>query len=233
MRDSQDWPSSDPPPSYAASQGTPTLNPSPGYFPFVASERTAVIAALLNNHIKPQLHIHALSGLSSTTLVFVPSNVSDLQPSPVGNVKIDEGLVFPGEKIVDFPSAENLSLTRLRGEENRLEFWRQPKVIQEIDRTLRNWLENDGLKILAEELEDFAASSDFPYRIAPQREARPAELHTGAEWRYVEERLLREGEATLEVYIRDMCLRTENEMGLYETRAGRVLVVKVDIGSRL
>jgi hypothetical protein len=38
------------------------------------------------------------------------------------------------------------------------------------------------------------------------------------------------GEVRVGIRMRDVSLRTENVMGLYETRAGKALVIKVAIG---
>ena len=52
-----------------------------------------------------------------------------------------------------------------------------------------------------------------------------------ADWRTIQkEEILANGEVRVRVETTDICLRIENEMGLYETRTGKAVVVKVDVG---
>lgn len=41
---------------------------------------------------------------------------------------------------------------------------------------------------------------------------------------------LHEGEARIHIRMDQICLRVENAMGLYETKSGKALIVKVAIG---
>ncbi len=50
------------------------------------------------------------------------------------------------------------------------------------------------------------------------------------EWRTVEKKPLQTGEASIEIGIKEISLRIENAMGLYETRTGKAVVVKVEVG---
>lgn len=51
-----------------------------------------------------------------------------------------------------------------------------------------------------------------------------------AEWKSVEQPMLADGEARIATDFKEITLRLENEMGLYETRSGMALVVKTEIG---
>ena len=50
------------------------------------------------------------------------------------------------------------------------------------------------------------------------------------DWKGVERKGLGEGQARVRVQVQEVCLRLENEMSLYETRTGKAIVVKVEIG---
>lgn len=52
----------------------------------------------------------------------------------------------------------------------------------------------------------------------------------GLEWQSVRQAELRGGEARVHVEVKEVCLRVENEMGLYETRSGIAVVVSVELG---
>ena len=200
--------SSDGLPTYSESVPSPQQQFSPSYLPQnIAAARTALVSSLLSTCITPHLYQTALSGISSTTLILVPSNVSSLHPS--GNV----GWRGPSETIVGFPSAENLTLLRLHGHENSLEFWRQLAVLQELGQQLRTHLQNSGYQVT----KDSGAGLQGP---SPPN----------AEWRTVQEKPLGEGEVRVRVETMEICLRVENDMGLYETRTGKAIVVKVNVG---
>lgn len=53
---------------------------------------------------------------------------------------------------------------------------------------------------------------------------------THVDWKSVERSPLREGEATVSTEMKEVCLRIENEMGLYETRTGKAVVVRIVVG---
>lgn len=53
---------------------------------------------------------------------------------------------------------------------------------------------------------------------------------TSAEWKTAVLEKLEEGEVRTVVAVADVSLRIENEMGLFETRTGMGVVVKVDVG---
>lgn len=209
-------PFSDGLPSYSESVRSPPISPSPSYLPQnIAAARTALISSLLTTYIAPHLHGSALSGLASTTLVLVPSNVSSLQPAGKIGSKSTSGLedVSPREIVVGFPSGENLTMIRLHDQENVIEFWRQLTVIQELGQQLRTYLRNSGHQVIG---------GDETSLQGPN----PA----NADWRTVQMETLGNGEVRVRVETKEICLRTENDMGLYETRSGKAVVVKVDVG---
>lgn len=146
------------------------------------------------------------------TLLLVASNVSALQSPTSTSIKGVQCSTnaFPGEKILGFPMTEDLTLIRLCGEEHTIEFWRQPAVIREFEEQLCEFLRDGGYVVVRDE-------GDGRNR-------------TSAEWKTVEARVLANGHARTVVYIKEICLRVENAMGLYETRSGKALVVKVDVG---
>lgn len=206
--DSKSDPSSDRLPSYSESVRSPQQHSSPNYLPQnIAAARSASISSLITAFIIPHLHGNALSGLASTTLILIPSNVSSLQPpskiSPNG----------PSESIVGFPSAENLTVVRLHGQENSLEFWRQSAVMQELGLQMRTHLQNSGHRVIRDD-ETSLQGPNSP----------------NANWRTVQKDDLGNGEVRIRVETMDVCIRTENDMGLYETRTGKALNVKVDVG---
>ena len=204
--DSKSNPSSDGLPSYTESVRSPQQGSSPSYLPQnIAAARTALISSLLTTYITPHLYESALSGLSSTSLILVPSNVFALHPS--GKI----GSRDPSETIVGFPSTENLRMICLHGQENSLEFWRQLAVMQELGQQMRSHLRNSGYRVIEGNKTSLQSSPN-------------------ADWRTTQKEILGNGELSVQVETRDVSLRIENDMGLYETRTGKAVVVKVDVG---
>ena len=170
--------------------------------------RTALVTSLLETHVMKHLDGIAMIGLSSTTLVLVPANVSILQPAP--NTSTKPSTTFPGEKIVSFASSENPSILRMQRPELSFEFCRQPAVIQEIHQQLCAHLERDG------------------HRMVKTKRGEGQAVTT--DWKAAEGCSLVDGEASITVAIEEVCLRIETDMGLYETRSGKALVIKTEIG---
>ena len=215
--DSKSSPLSDRPPSYTESVSSPQHNKSPSYLPQnIAAARAAVISSLLVNYITPHLYDSALAGLASTTLILIPSNVSSLQESSKTGSKVssDSDAGPPKDTIVGFASAENLTMIRLHGQENSIEFWRQLTVIQELGQQLRTHLLNSGHRVVGDNETSIQGSN-------------PAM----ADWRTVPNLVLEKEDVRTRVWIMEICLRVENDMGLYETRTGKAVIVKVDVGS--
>ncbi|KAL8767853.1 MAG: hypothetical protein Q9209_005745 [Squamulea sp. 1 TL-2023] len=161
------------------------------------------VRILISTHISPHIE-----GDSITTLVVVPSNVSPLfAPSAPTSLKDTASFAYPGEMLVGFTSHDNPTLIRLSGTENGLEFWRRPSVLHELQVQLRQELVALGYEIVLE---------------APSA--------SGVEWKSADKVMLRRGEARANVEMKEVCLRIENTMGLYETRTGKAIVVRVELG---
>lgn len=204
--------SSDGPPSYSESLTNAAFSlPSLSFYPqHQSATRTAIISDLIRTHITPHLHVSARSGVSQSTLVLVPSNVSALIPPTIASIDSKDTQSkhgsFDGEDLVGFPTGENISMVRLRGEEQTIEFWCQSAVVRELEQRLRETLQRDKLDV------SIRVSSDV-------------------QWRHLKEKALVEGEARVGAEMKEICLRIENQLGLYETRTGKALIVRVEFGS--
>ena len=206
--------SSDDLPSYSESVRSPQQHSLPSNLrQNIAAARTALIESLLTTNIIPHLHGSSLSGLASTTLIFIPSNVPSLQPPSQTGSKGPSEDGFPGETIVGFPSVDNLTMVRLHGQENSTEFWRQLAVIQELGQQLRTYLQNSGYQVIRDKEIGLHG---------PKSES--------TNWRTVQKEALGDGEVEIGVDLTEICLRVENDMRLYETRTGKAVVVVVDVG---
>lgn len=188
------------------------------------SVRKARIHSLLETQIKPYLLNTTLAGLSRSTLVLIPSDVPSLTPNLNNDSKdrLDQQASFPGEEIVGFSDAGNLTKIRLQGQENSFEFWRQLPVIMELERALQSHLMRDN------------AVSDAGDVMLPARPESRGWFKKKASTSSIPQQKTETVKASggckvkTEVELEDVSLRTTNAMGLYETRTGKAIVVKVD-----
>ncbi len=51
------------------------------------------------------------------------------------------------------------------------------------------------------------------------------------QWSTIQKESLGDGEISVQAETTEICLRTENAMGLYETRSGKAVVVRLNVGS--
>ena len=113
----------------------------------LSTTRKARISQLFNTEIHPHLNEQVLSGLAKSTLILIPSNIATLKPIPTLDDKTIEVSQFPVETVLGFPSEDHITLVHLRGEENTLEFWRQPSVVRELGKHVREYLKETGHSI--------------------------------------------------------------------------------------
>ncbi|KAK0514813.1 hypothetical protein JMJ35_002192 [Cladonia borealis] len=188
----------------------------------LASVRIARIYSLLETHIKPHLLDTTLAGLSCSTLVLIPSNVPSLTSSLVNDSKdgLGQQASFPGEKIAGFTDAGNVTLIRLHGQENSFDFWRQLPVIKDLERALQAQLNRENDNSVVEE-------SVLP--AVPELKGWFKKKATSAPQQRTENvKASGSSKVKADVELRDVSLRTENAMGLYETKTGKAIVIKVD-----
>ncbi|KAL8800990.1 MAG: hypothetical protein Q9182_004782 [Xanthomendoza sp. 2 TL-2023] len=193
-----------PPPSYSESVNiSPTPNPT-----------SARVSTLIDSYILPHL-----SEFSKTVIVLVPSNVATLFYAPKGpSTNVTPAFAFPGETFIGSLTGDDPTVIRLSGADNRLGAFQSPTLLRELGDQLRARLREEGHQMVLG---------------LPQANARDTGLIAGSrntDWRTVHQDALKAGEARVLVELTEVCLRTENEMGLYETRSGRSVVVRVEFG---
>jgi len=169
----------------------------------------------------------AKHGLSKTTIVLIPSN---LHFSKTSNA-ID---------IVDFHGHENeVEQVQLDGNLNRLEFWRQPDVIKELQYVLEDRLSaSPVLRELVQKTDQ--ARENATVETVPQRKRSlfDRKNSTQASKDDVSKSETAAGQSQtpsniidVRVELEEICMRTISDFGLYETVTQPVVVVKVNINS--
>jgi len=100
-------------------------------------------------------------------------------------------------------------------------------VIRELEQQLRTQLRKDGHHVVGDEENKRAAIPGAPAKSSGGFFRKKL---ASTEWKIPEVEPLADGEMRTGVEIKDICLRIENGMGLYETRTGKAVVVMVDAG---
>lgn len=195
----------------STSKPSPALGPSdappPSYNESLTASQPANpiayrVSTLISTNILPHL-----KDSSTTTLVLVPFDVTPLFACPATeHCKEATAFAYPGEKLVGFDSDEHPLLIRLSDAEGGLHFWRTAAVLRELTAQLCREVSSRGYHIVTGERSPM-----------------------GLEWHSMHQTALTSGEARLHAEVREVCLRIENAMGLYETRSGIAVVVKVEL----
>ena len=113
-----------------------------------------------------------------------------------------------------------MTLVRLQGQENSFEFWRQLQVIKELERALQAQLvrENDISVVEESVLPAVPVSKGwFKKKTSSVPQQTPEKVKASGS-----------SKVKSDVELQDVSLRTENAMGLYETKTGKAIVIKVD-----
>lgn len=108
------------------------------------------IRSLLDTYIQPLMTEQGLSGLYKTICVLIPSNVATLNHTS-GNDETVAGVDHQPEgntdMVLGFPAEDHIKLVRLKGDENKLEFWRQVTVLDQLATELRSRLRAAGHRL--------------------------------------------------------------------------------------
>ncbi|KAL8835108.1 MAG: hypothetical protein Q9176_007102 [Flavoplaca citrina] len=182
--------------------------PPPPYTENLANARPATslyrrVNTLISTHILPHI-----SNKPTSTLVFVPFDVNPLFAQPANESQKDTATsAYPGEKLVGIDSDEQPLLIRLSQADGGLVFWRAKTVLRGLETQLSQTVRS------------------MDYWVVPK-----AESPVGGDWRSADKKPLASGQARVLVELKEVCLRIENEMGLYETRSGMAVVVCVELG---
>ncbi|MCJ1445328.1 MAG: hypothetical protein MMC23_005833 [Stictis urceolatum] len=239
------------PPSHSSSKQSIAVSPRQGLPSLLADTRSDRINAIITTYINPLLETQAIAGLYKTTIVLVPSNSNSLQTA-TNSQDIIEGsgdsiAQKDVEAVVGFPDEDYVKLVRLHGQEYATEFWRQPAVIQELESNLKARLAAGGHKI-----EEPPKQQETPQApaAAPGSRSMPPKAKMGLFRRKMKETTASEpavaspsgaqtaarsklspGAVRLKIALEDISMRAVTEMGLYETKSGKALIVNMEIGA--
>ena len=221
----------------------------------ISDVRSHNINAIIRVYIDPLIQSQVSLGLLKSTFVLVPTDVDSLQrPVLVSDVVSDiiEGFGDASsldglETVVGFPSETYVKFVRLHGTEFNSMFWRQEVVIKELESTLKARLRARGHHIAQDESTNThipsspagAGPSTSKTRFlqrrtigVPKQQPSLTPITTSpSSWRFERDEGLDPGHVRLKVGLREVCLRIKTELGLYETRTGKAVVVSFEVGA--
>jgi hypothetical protein len=171
---------------------------------------------------------------------------------------LNDAFTGPQEpQVVGFPSNETVKLVRLKGEEHTMEFWRQPAVITELDSFMKARLAASGYRLCQDSEASDTQHNPSPESLAdspkvtepPKKSFWGKVLPKGPNltdtvivdrklgWRADGNRnegsrgKVPSGMVRVNVVWKEIHLRLENELGLYESKRGPGLCITVEVGS--
>ncbi|KAL8662776.1 MAG: hypothetical protein Q9168_008202 [Polycauliona sp. 1 TL-2023] len=186
----------------------PSNAPPPSYIESLTTSQPANPTAsrvfnLISTHIQPHLN-----DAPTTTLILVPFDITPLFASPTSEKSTGgTALAFPGERLVGFNADDHPILIRLSDTDGGLRFWRSAITLRELISQLSSEVSSLGYTLMTK-----------------------GKISVETGWQSSEQVVLARGEARLHADVREICLRVENDMGLYETRSGMAVIVKVELG---
>ncbi|MCJ1287991.1 hypothetical protein MMC26_007344 [Xylographa opegraphella] len=214
----------------------------------LSSVRLQRINAIIDAHIDPLLQQQADSGLYKSIFILVPSNSTTLQAQDTSDDIIERSGGNPGtsrnEEIIGFREGDDVKLIRLHGDEYNAEFWRQSAVISELNDALQTKLRNAGHRVatiaVTQPPSDSAnaqtSSSStttkknyFGWRKKEKETIAVSRNVPPSGWRFEKEAALTNGEVRIKTGLQDVSLRVQSEMGLYETKTGKAMVVSFEM----
>lgn len=242
----------DPIPSYEESvRSSTTQNPPYNMRSDIAAplhrhldaSRVQRVHSLLEQYVDPLLAEQASSGLYRTTFIFIPSNVTSLQPREKTSYSAPRT-----PEPVGFPTSTVGKLVQLEGEAHTMEFWRQPAVLRELESSLRARLAASGHHVeggdevptSTKETKSLKSNEDskpkqkrsFWSRITGTSEAVIVDRKLG--WRAEQEetagRKLGRDQVRVVVEWKEVCLRVENDLGLYDNCNAPGICLSVEVG---
>ncbi|KAF2240813.1 hypothetical protein BU26DRAFT_191179 [Trematosphaeria pertusa] len=200
--------------------------------------RAQHIRSIINAHILPLVEQQAAYGIAQTTIALLPSDIPLPEEAPEKS-EFSFDTPTSSEKTVEvigFSSDEEPKVVRLEGQMNRTEFWRPQAIILELERTLRECL-NASPRLRSPTSPVFVGRA--------QREEVPQRQKRGFFGRVANAMAQDEGspDGSLEVGVsqvesvgqvlvkcrlEEICLRTVNEFGLYDTMSKQCVIIRVD-----
>lgn len=197
--------------------------------------RSTHIQNMIDAHILPIVESQASFGIAQTTIALLPSDIPLPAVEEKSEFSFDTASTKPVE-VIGFSSEEEPKVVRLEGQMNRTEFWRVQAIIEELERALRERLNASAvLRNPTRPISEFegAGAARTPSRriallsrvmpsLGPERRSASGNPEVGVR------EMDNAGLVLVKARLEELCLRTVNEFGLFDTLARQCVIVRVD-----
>ena len=233
-------------PSYLESTGlsqtTRTIPPARGtqILDQLTLVRAQQIRSVIDNEIIPLVEQQASYGIAQTIIAMIPSDVALPAEEEKSEFSFDNANVKKVE-VIGFSSDESPQIVRLKGPLNRTEFWRPQAIVVELERVLRESL-NASERLRSPTWERFPATEP-EVEVEVEVPKQPRRTFLGRVVGMINQEGGGGPEASLpaRVYqpesvgmvlvkarLEEICLRTVNDFGLYDTMSKQCVIIRVD-----
>lgn len=211
------------------------------------SVREQRIHNLINTYLQPLVTEQGLSGLCKATFVLIPSNVprlnnpGDRRSTDAFGHGYDDGSQHSEDAntILGLPEEDHVKVVRLQGKTDKMEFWRQPVVLDQLAWELRGRLQaRTELSLPTPPTAPSKTSSwnDVFRRITTSNKdiLEPIPGLTESRWRAEgksSSRRIGQGDIHVEVGLRSFCVRVPTSFGLWESRTAEGISVAIEVGT--
>jgi hypothetical protein len=220
------------PPSYTETlHSLPTGSASSSRGQSILDQLTLVraqhIRTIITNHILPHISQRAAQGLAKSIIALLPSDIPVPAPEEKNEFSFDTTNAQSVE-LIGFSSDESPKVITLEGQLNKTEFWRTQAVTEELERRLGEELNaREGLapKTPEKEVPQKQPKRSFFNKVTgrgPEVPSPSGNPEVGVK------QVDTTGQVLVKVRLEELCLRTVNEFGLYDTLSKQCVVVRVD-----
>ncbi|KAF2687822.1 hypothetical protein K458DRAFT_295519 [Lentithecium fluviatile CBS 122367] len=222
------------PPSYTESLHSHPTGSSSSRGQSILDQLTLVRAqhlrAIIIQHILPLVEQQAAYGIAQTIIALVPSDIPLPAPEEKNEFSFDTVSDSQKVEVIGFASDESPKIVRLEGQLNKTEFWRPQVVIDDLERRLREELNASERLRPRSSVEAARPQQQQPKRSFFDRvSGRGPEVPSPSGNPEVGVRQVdTSGLVLVKVRLEEICLRTVNDFGLYDTMSKQCVIIRVD-----
>lgn len=218
------------------SQVTRTQSPSRGQqiLDNLTLVRARHLHDVINESIIPIVEQQALYGIAQTTIAMIPSDV----PLPIPEAEKSEFSFNTSNErniqVIGFSSEEEPQIVRLEGHLNRTEFWRPQVIVEELERLLKESLNESPhfrppipRETVSQAVPSKQVRRNFFGRMANVMNNEERMPDQTPEDR-VHHSIDTSGQVLVKARLEEICLRTMNDFGLYDTISKQCIIIHID-----
>ena len=187
-------------------------------------------------HIIPLIEQRATYGIAQTTIALLPSDIPLPAVPERSEFSFDDSASDSAPvQVIGFTSEDEPQVVRLEGQMNQTEFWRPQAVIEELEQVLNQSLNASPILTGTVPVEG-RAEENVPTIQSSRRTLLSRVMPSlGPELRSPSgnpevgvRRRNSTGTVVVKARLEEICLRTVNEFGLYDTMSKQCVIIRVD-----